>query len=70
MPVINVEMLEGRTDQQLAAYVAALTDITCQHLGCSREGVSVILHDVAPSRYAIAGRLLSERLRSTDSARS
>lgn len=68
MPVIHVEVLEGRTDEQLAAYVAALTDVTCRHLSCSREGVIVCIRDMPASRYATGGVLWSDRARQQGSS--
>jgi 4-oxalocrotonate tautomerase len=63
MPVIHVELIEGRTDEQLAAFVAALTDAACLHLRCSREGVIVSIRDMPPSRYATGGVLWKDRER-------
>jgi 4-oxalocrotonate tautomerase len=57
MPMIHIELIEGRTDEQLAAFVAELTDAACRHLRCSREGVIVSIRDLPLSRYATGGVL-------------
>ncbi len=61
MPLIHVELIEGRTDEQLAAFVAALTDAACHRLRCSREGVIVSIRDMPLSRYATGGVLWKDR---------
>jgi len=57
MPLIQVDMFEGRTDEQIKIYVRALTDTTCQLLGCTPEDVTIILRDVPRSRWSIGGNL-------------
>lgn len=37
MPIIDVSMLEGRTDEQKRALIAELTDVTERVLGVPRE---------------------------------
>ena len=46
MPMIRVEMFEGRTDEQKRALVDKLTDAFVDAAGGSREAVDVILYDV------------------------
>jgi len=60
MPLIQVDMFEGRTDEQVRAYVRALTDTTCRLLGCSAGDVTIILRDVPRSRWSSGGALCSD----------
>jgi 4-oxalocrotonate tautomerase len=57
MPLIQVDMFEGRSDEQVQAYVQALTDTTCRLLGCTPEDVTIIFRDVPRSRWATGGAL-------------
>lgn len=60
MPIIQVQMFEGRTPEQKKALVEALTQATMQALGSKPESVQVILTDVARSHWAKGGVLMSE----------
>lgn len=57
MPLIQIDMFEGRTDQQVRELVEALTAATCGVLECKAEHVSIIVRDVSPSRWATGGAL-------------
>jgi 4-oxalocrotonate tautomerase len=60
MPVINVQLLEGRTTEQKRAFVKAVTEATCLTLDCSPQSVNVIIQDVRREDWATAGKLWSD----------
>lgn len=60
MPIINVQLFEGRTPEQKRAFVKALTDASVETLGCSPDAVDVILTEVKKSDWASGGKLWSE----------
>lgn len=59
MPVVTVEMWEGRTIEQkkklVAGITAAMTDI-----GIPAEVIQIIIKDVPKHNWATAGKLASE----------
>ncbi len=55
MPLIQVDMFEGRSDELVRVFVEELTATTCRILGCKAEHVSIIVRDVPPSRWATGG---------------
>lgn len=57
MPVITVELFEGRTKQQKAEYAEELTNLTMRVLGTSREQVWIIFRDTPKSEWAMGGTL-------------
>ena len=61
MPVITVEMLEGRTQEQKRALAAALTDAFLETCGSRREAVYVIIREVPKEHWAVGGTLHSDR---------
>jgi 4-oxalocrotonate tautomerase len=61
MPVINVQLFEGRTVEQKRAYAKALTDATVQALGIEPGAVDVIFSDVKKSDWATGGALFSDK---------
>ena len=61
MPVIRIEMLEGRSAEQKRALVRELTDGCVRALGASPESVKVLIFDVPREHWATGGVLLSEK---------
>ncbi|MFZ6770194.1 4-oxalocrotonate tautomerase [Undibacterium sp. Di26W] len=61
MPTINVQMFEGRTLEQKRAFVKAVTEVSCQTLGCSAEVVDIIIQEVKREDWASGGTLWSDK---------
>ncbi len=61
MPLIQVDMFEGRNTEVKREFVEAITRETCRVLKCQPEAVQVILRDVKKSDWATAGVLWSEK---------
>ena len=61
MPLIQVQMFEGRTPEAKREFVEAITRETCRVLKCEPPAVQVILRDVKKSDWATAGVLWSEK---------
>ena len=61
MPIIQVQMLEGRTSDQKRALVRELTDAFARTCGGDGSTVRVVLRDVSPGDWAVGGELLSDR---------
>ncbi|MBX5457375.1 MAG: 2-hydroxymuconate tautomerase family protein [Thermogemmatispora sp.] len=61
MPVVIIEMYPGRTPEQKRALVKAVTEAMVEHAGARPDHLHVILHEVAPENWALAGRLGTER---------
>jgi 4-oxalocrotonate tautomerase len=60
MPVITAHILEGRTSEQKAALIRALTDAAVRTLHVSEDSVRVILSTMAKDEYGIGGKTASE----------
>ena len=56
MPIIEVNLLEGRSPEAKEALIHALTDATVTSIGAARESVRVILREMAPAHYAVGGQ--------------
>ena len=61
MPLIRVELFEGRTVEQKRALAAALTEATVRTLGSPADAVDVMFFDVPRHDWASAGVLASDR---------
>ena len=60
MPTINVQLFEGRTQEQKRAFVKAVTEATCSTFGCDPAAVDIILQEVRRENWSTAGTLWSD----------
>ena len=60
MPVVTVEMWEGRTIEQKKQLVEGITSSLVK-IGVPQEAVHVIIKDNPKHNWAIGGKLASER---------
>ena len=58
MPMVTVEWLEGRTEQQKAKLADALTKAFVEIANVARDQVWIVFKDVKRSDWAMGGRLL------------
>jgi 4-oxalocrotonate tautomerase len=61
MPIIHVNMYEGRSIEQKKKLVVAMTDAVVKSLDAKPEAVRIILHDIPKHNIAVAGVLASEK---------
>ena len=55
MPIINVQMLSGRSPAQKSALIAELADAPRRSLGVPEEALRIILTEVAPENWGVGG---------------
>ena len=56
MPVIQVTLMEGRTDDQKEALIAALTEAAFSSIGAPRERVRILLNEIPKAHFGIGGK--------------
>ena len=61
MPLIEVHMAAGRTDEQKKALLAAITDAVNSSIDAPVASIRVWIHEFAPSEYMVGGELLADR---------
>ena len=61
MPLIRVEMFEGRSTEKKRELVEALTRETVRVCGCSPEAVMILIQDVKKSDWGVGGQLCSDK---------
>jgi 4-oxalocrotonate tautomerase len=61
MPVVTVQLWEGRTLEQKRALVKAITEAMIQHAGAKPDALHVILQEVPRENWALAGVLGVDR---------
>lgn len=55
MPIIQVNLLEGRTVAQKRAMIAAVTDAVVDSLGVKRETVRIMINEMQAEHFALGG---------------
>ncbi len=61
MPIINVQLLAGRTPAQKRALIRELADGTIRALGVAEQSIRVVLTEVAPEHWGVGGATKAER---------
>ena len=61
MPVVTVQLWEGRTVEQKRALTRAITDAMVEHAGARPDGLHVIIQEYSRENWARAGVLGVDR---------
>ncbi|MGI6129693.1 MAG: 4-oxalocrotonate tautomerase [bacterium] len=61
MPIVQIELLAGRTVDQKRSLVSKVTDAICDSLEVKPEAVSVILREMEHHDFAKAGKLWADK---------
>ena len=54
MPIINVKLLEGRSDEQLKDLVTEVTHAV-EKTGANKEAIHVVIEEMRKDHYAVGG---------------
>ena len=57
MPIITIQMYEGRTREQKAELAERITDVVVEVAKTSRDHVWIVFEDASKSNWSIAGEL-------------
>jgi 4-oxalocrotonate tautomerase len=61
MPLIEVHMLEGRTDEQKEKLLAAVTKAVHESIGAPLPSIRVWIQEISPREYMAGGELAANR---------
>ena len=53
MPIVNVKLLEGRTDEQLKDLVSEVTHAVEKTTGANKEAIHVVIEEMKKSHYSV-----------------
>ncbi|NVK40699.1 MAG: 4-oxalocrotonate tautomerase family protein [Oceanospirillaceae bacterium] len=56
MPLVQVNILEGRTDEQKEALIHELTEACYKAIGAPRETVRVLINEMPKQNWGIGGQ--------------
>ncbi|GAA6823410.1 4-oxalocrotonate tautomerase [Staphylococcus sp. 18_1_E_LY] len=55
MPIINVKLLEGRSDEQLKDLVSEVTHAVEKTTGADKNAIHVVIEEMNAAHYGVAG---------------
>jgi 4-oxalocrotonate tautomerase len=56
MPVVNIDMLEGKTREQKKTLIEKVTRAVCESVGCGPEVVTIVIRDISPESWGKEGK--------------
>ena len=57
MPIVHIELLEGRTAEQKEALVKDVTEAIVKNTGAQIENVHIVISDMKKGDYAVGGKM-------------
>ena len=57
MPIVQIELMEGRTTEQKRTLVEKVTQAIVESVGAPAENVMIIIRDMPKENFSKAGRL-------------
>ena len=61
MPLIEIHLLEGRTDEQKEKLLAAVTQAVHESIGAPLPTIRIWLQEFSPKEYMVGGELYAKR---------
>jgi len=55
MPIIQITLVAGRSDEQKAAMYKEVTEAVHRTLGAPRENVRIMINEIPAKHFAVAG---------------
>ncbi len=55
MPIIQFNLMEGRTHEQKRELARRVADTVVEVLGVKREAVRILIHEMGPYDFSVAG---------------
>lgn len=55
MPIIQIHMIEGRTDEQKEAVIREVTEAMVRAVGAPKESVRVLIDEMPKQHFGIGG---------------
>lgn len=61
MPLVHIDLLEGRSEEQLKNLVQDVTAAIAKDANVPAERIHVVLNEMKPNRYGVGGTLQSDK---------
>ncbi|MFD1485657.1 2-hydroxymuconate tautomerase [Lacticaseibacillus baoqingensis] len=60
MPLVHIELIEGRSREQLRQMVQDVTEAIAKNTGAPKEHIHVVLNEMQKEHYAVGGVLKAD----------
>ncbi|MFX3633995.1 MAG: 4-oxalocrotonate tautomerase [Candidatus Pristimantibacillus sp.] len=60
MPIVNIQIMEGRTPDTVKSLIERITDTVAEELNCPKDRIRVLVTEVPKTHWGIAGVPASE----------
>ncbi|NSL50573.1 4-oxalocrotonate tautomerase [Calidifontibacillus erzurumensis] len=61
MPLIQIHIIEGRPPEKIEQLIKEVTDTVCKTLDAPIESVRVLINEIPPEHWGIAGESVKKR---------
>ena len=61
MPLIQVNLIEGRSPEKIEQLMKQLTEVTATTLDAPKESVRVLVNEVPDTHWGVAGETMKKR---------
>ena len=61
MPLIEIHLLKGRTDEQKEKLLSAVTNAVHESIGAPLPSIRIWIQEFSPKEYMVAGELYAKR---------
>ncbi|MBE3593786.1 MAG: 2-hydroxymuconate tautomerase family protein [Candidatus Carbobacillus altaicus] len=68
MPLIQITLLEGRTEEQKEALIEEVTLAVHRSIGAPLESIRIALYELPKSHWAVGGKTMAKRGRESSKA--
>ncbi|MCY1496637.1 4-oxalocrotonate tautomerase family enzyme [compost metagenome] len=62
MPIIEMHMVAGRTNEQKSRVAAAVTEAVCASLDCQPETVRILITEHGKEEFYVGGMTMAQRI--------
>ncbi|MFD1708907.1 2-hydroxymuconate tautomerase [Siminovitchia sediminis] len=62
MPIIHIDLLDGKSVEQKDELISSVTEVTEKALGVDKEHITIILREVSRDHWAVQGKALTKKI--------
>lgn len=61
MPLVHIDLIEGRSDEQLRGLVKDVTEAIAKNANVPAERIHIVLNEMKKDRYSVGGQMADEK---------
>lgn len=61
MPIVQIDMIEGRTIEQKREMVQKVTEVISETAKCPKEAITIVIREAAAQHIAKAGTMMCDK---------